>query len=376
MRIDLKTLLLEYGCPSLDNVHEALIANCDLTFMQIRDRLYTKGRILYEDTENQVYVATIRTGVGNLHSAVLAMQLRGGKLMVAGFAKEGFIKQNLWEKALVTIKSLVEGNGQQKVKKKNKTAFLFIVLGIIIATCVIGGVVFASEVHQTIEATAKYNAAVENFNHQVETYNSSVALVAIDNIPELPTKLEPLTVESIDFWDNAKVLLGANSKAKILADADTVADMTEQAKSAVALVKQIAAPSAEWVADRLNTVAEITGTQTVTEELNPDGLLNKDGGYIACVYFTVKAINSEEILGDSIVAKGTDAGGAVEVYATLAEAEARCEYLAGFDGSVLYTGSYAVVGTMVVRTSYKLTNEEQLNLTADIANSFLLQSEN
>ena len=56
----------------------------------------------------------------------------------------------------------------------------------------------------------------------------------------------------------------------------------------------------------------------------------------------------------------------MEVYPTVQDAEARCEYLAGFDGTVLYSGSYAIVGTTVIRTSYKLTNEQQIELTNDI----------
>ena len=53
----------------------------------------------------------------------------------------------------------------------------------------------------------------------------------------------------------------------------------------------------------------------------------------------------------------------MEIYNTLEEARARCEYLSGFDGTILYSGSYAILGTMVIRTSYKLTNEQQLAFT-------------
>ena len=95
-------------------------------------------------------------------------------------------------------------------------------------------------------------------------------------------------------------------------------------------------------------------------------ILGKEGSYISCVYFTITKINSNEVPGDTIVEKGTDAGGAVEIYATLREAEERCEYLAGFDGTVLYSGSNAIVGTMAIRTSYILTNEEQFELTNSI----------
>ena len=139
--------------------------------------------------------------------------------------------------------------------------------------------------------------------------------------------------------------------------------MSEQIQTAIKVVTQITAPDGEWISNRLSNVNGITGIQAVTEELDSDDLLGKEGGFFACIYFTVHAINSEEVPGNSIVEKGTDAGGAVEVYSTLADAEARCEYLAGFDGTVLYSGSYAIVGTMVIRTSYKLTNEQQFDLT-------------
>ena len=71
--------------------------------------------------------------------------------------------------------------------------------------------------------------------------------------------------------------------------------------------------------------------------------------------------------------KGTDAGGAIEVYATAEEAQARCEYLSGFDGTILYSGSYAIVGTMVIRTSYKLDNNQQMALTRSITRELTAQ---
>ena len=78
------------------------------------------------------------------------------------------------------------------------------------------------------------------------------------------------------------------------------------------------------------------------------------------------SIDASTVPGDTIVEKGTDAGGAIEVYATVEEALARCDYLSGFDGTILYSGSYAIVGTIVIRTSYKLDNSQQMALTRAI----------
>jgi len=104
----------------------------------------------------------------------------------------------------------------------------------------------------------------------------------------------------------------------------------------------------------------------VTIENDPNGLLGKEGGYVSCIYFTVKDIPSASVKGNSIVEKGTDAGGAIEVYESLEYALNRCDYLSQFDGTLLYSGSYAIIGTMVVRTSYKLGNSEQVTLTNEI----------
>lgn len=48
----------------------------------------------------------------------------------------------------------------------------------------------------------------------------------------------------------------------------------------------------------------------------------------------------------------------------------RCEYLKQFDDTMLYTGFYSIVGTMVVRTSYVLTDEQQYTLNDYIVQQF------
>ena len=225
---------------------------------------------------------------------------------------------------------------------------------------------FLAEVEQIMEATAEYNKAVLEFNSMAEAYNEAVLLTCIDNINGFPSHIDSLATVSETFEDIIKVLDGENNVEKIILDTNTVLAMSEQLKQATAVVKQITAPSEEWVMKRLNKVESITGMQAVSEEDNPDGLLKADGGYSSCIYFTVEAALPDEIPGITIVEKGTDAGGAIEIYPTLADAEARVEYLAGFDGTILYSGSYAIIGTMVIRTSYRLHDENQLALTNQI----------
>ena len=209
------------------------------------------------------------------------------------------------------------------------------------------------------DAIEDYNRAVEAYNAIVVDYNETAYNSGVDNIAGVPAEIGYLRVENESFWEGLKVIMGKNTIKKIEKDTNTVYQLIEQTRVSSDIIKQIKNPSEEWVKSRLDTVDGIIGTQAVTKENNPDGLLGKEGGYNACIYFSYRGIGHSS----NIVSTGTDGGGAVEVYGTFEEAKERCEYLAGFDGTVLYSGSYAIVGTMVIRTSYKLSNEEQIELT-------------
>ena len=103
---------------------------------------------------------------------------------------------------------------------------------------------------------------------------------------------------------------------------------------------------------------------------DPNGLLSLDGGYTSCVYFTTTSVPPGSVQGANPVEKGTDGGGAIEVFATIEDAKCRCDYLGQYDGTLLYSGSYAILGTMVIRTSYLLSNKEQIDLTNAIMEKF------
>lgn len=235
--------------------------------------------------------------------------------------------------------------------------------------CVCAGVIVAVFVLLLItsavacSAISQYNTAVAEFNSLVDEYNQAAFLTSVDNVIGVPTSVDKLNVESTSLFEGLSVIFGKNSIQKIHSDTQTVYDLANQLRDSMKIIKQITAPDTAWVENRIKSVSGVTNAEAVTEQNNPDGLLEKEGGYIGCVYFAYDKIDADAILGTSVVEKGTDAGGAVEIYATLAEAEARCEYLSGFDDTVLYSGSYAIVGTTVIRTSYLLTNEEQFDLT-------------
>lgn len=133
--------------------------------------------------------------------------------------------------------------------------------------------------------------------------------------------------------------------------------------------KQLTNPSEDFVIQRLRMIDEIADVRAVTEDNDPNGNLNKPGGYTATVYFESKNINQNEVYGTDLIDKGTDAGGSIEVYANEEDAKKREEYLATFDGSILASGSHRVVGTVLVRTSNELTATQQKDLEEKIINA-------
>lgn len=165
---------------------------------------------------------------------------------------------------------------------------------------------------------------------------------------------------------------------------ETTVETTEETTEDPSL--KLIAPSEEYVISCLKTVADITDIEAATEDHDPNGGLNKQGKYIAAIYFRTTKLNiyqkdngyycienengneetffvdeDEDI--NSPVDMGTDGGGQIEVYRTVEDATARDEYLGKLDSSVLASGSHIVVGTMVIRTSDYLTATQQQELT-------------
>lgn len=149
-----------------------------------------------------------------------------------------------------------------------------------------------------------------------------------------------------------------------------VAAATIELENSMRQMEQVTNPSEQFVIARLTGLPTITGVQAATEENDPNGQLNKQGGYTAAVFFSSDLVDRSRLTSDGdIVAVATDGGGSVEVYPTVDLAEAREKYLAGFDGTVFASGSHHVLGTCVVRVSNLLTASEQESIRASIADS-------
>lgn len=133
---------------------------------------------------------------------------------------------------------------------------------------------------------------------------------------------------------------------------------TEFSEDELALLNKI--PDAEAVAKALESLDTVDGTCIVTEENDPNGNLNKTGGYIAAVYFSDNRANLEMKNNPyasykDICDQGTVAGGQIEVYPNEEDAKKRADYLGNFSGSILSSGDNYVYGTSVIRVSNEMT---------------------
>lgn len=206
-----------------------------------------------------------------------------------------------------------------------------------------------------------YKNITDNYNLLAETYNNAVEITSVDYIEDIPKKASIKTYkESESEFDEEKIL---KNIADISSDIDNLSENYQ-------IITQITDPDEKWVIDRLNHIETITGREAVNESNDPNALLGKEGGYTSCVYFMVNNVDQSSVTGNTVIEKGTDGGGAIEVYPNLESAKNRCDYLSQFDNTLLYSGSYVIIGTMVVRTSYKLSNQEQIELTDEIIKTF------
>lgn len=135
-------------------------------------------------------------------------------------------------------------------------------------------------------------------------------------------------------------------------------------------IQHLIAPSDEFIIERIKDIDGVDNILSVTKETDFNGLLNAPGGYTAQIFFSYSlnedTKNCYETIGD-----GTDSGGSIEVYRTVGDAEKRNDYLAMADGTILDSGSHNVIGTVVVRVSCLLPDDQQEMLEKALIDALL-----
>lgn len=261
-----------------------------------------------------------------------------------------------------------------------------IIVAVVVVLAIIGGACwwwFGYEVPHR-EALASYENAVSMVNSKNKKLDGSLAKLEklIDSKDETlnpQTKKDASEVaksakkERRAVGEQPKKTDELNRKASELSKpldyTATIAKLnkaTTDVENGIKQLKQVTNPSQDFVMARLKEVPGIVNMEPVTEDNDPNGNLNKAGGYTSDVYFESQNVNQSDVYGNDLIEKGVDAGGAIETYKTNKDAAERDSYLGVFDGGVISSGSHKVIGTVLVRTSDKLTATQQNELTQAI----------
>lgn len=357
---ELIDVLKDNGYSEKERIYNKEITIDEVSFAKLRDRLLPLGEFLFEDRPNHILVIAIKQNLFS-NTVTVAIKWTLKKIYLCGYSAEGLIKHNSVAKAFERIEKAVAG----EIAPQKKSYKRFVIIGICAAVLLFFTIIIFRAINLK-SATDTYNQAVDVFNQTVDNYNAIAVKGDLKAVSDLPESMEKINMQNSDLFSLAGAVFNGNSKEKIEKDTKTVREITEDNKNAISIVSRLICPKQDYIEQKLKSIDTIKGVEAVTKENDPDGILGKEGGYYDCLYFTTNLIDESSIPGKSVVEKGTDAGGAVELYNSLEDAKKRCEYLASFDGTILTTGSYVLVGTMVIRTSFKLDVNEQYQLTDSI----------
>lgn len=228
-----------------------------------------------------------------------------------------------------------------------------------------------------------YNRArsdAEKKNEELETAVSVAEELILEKQPALDNTLAPALETAISETRTSKKeipempetedeIVAVTKEINEVDYSGVLSNLSEKQQALEKSIKQYAlvdAPDESYIIECLRKVSNIENLSAVTEDNDPNGNLNKAGGYTSQVFFACDLVEQEKVIGDTIIEKGTDCGGSIEVYLTAEEANMRNTYLSTFDGGIFASGSHTVIGTVLVRTSNLLTASQQKELEANI----------
>ena len=269
------------------------------------------------------------------------------------------------------------------MKKKTKLIIVAVVVVIAVIAGSLGAYFGYFKPHK--EAVEAYNVVVSDIQEKTDQLDGEIKKLQelVDN------EDKPLDETTIDTAKEAlknagasKIVIGEMPKATkdILSRTKELSTPVDYSDELTALstaytnlenskkqYKQVVNPSEEFVMQRILTVDDVADARAVTEDQDPNGNLHKAGGYTSTIYFESKTVNQSDVYvsgkyADVLIDKGTDAGGAIEVYENVEDAEKRRDYLATYDGTIYANGTHTVIGTVLVRTSNELTATQQKEL--------------
>ena len=305
------------------------------------------------------------------------------------------IKNSIEAKSDHCVECVAESNPAEKLNEKTKKKdpkirkpinkkVLITLLAAVAMLLIVGGIAGYKALLPRINATKDFKeavATVEEKNLQLDAAVKESEDLILEKQPLLDESLisalekaisDAKAAKELDFQipNNVEEII---IRTEMLYKIDYTPELANLSKKHDAVVTDttryqlVNQPTEAYVIQCLQTIPEIVNISAVTEDNDPNGNLNKAGGYTATVYFAVESINLDKsIYGSTLIEQGTDAGGGIEVYSCVEDAIKRRDYLATFDGGIFASGTHTVIGTVLVRTSNELTASQQKALEARI----------
>lgn len=181
-------------------------------------------------------------------------------------------------------------------------------------------------------------------------------------VKEKTEKLNKL-IEEIEIPDYSEVTTGINTAQTNL-------------ENSIRQLEQVTTPSESFVLGRIMEIKDEAGMVDVialTEDTDPENLIGKNGWYTSKIIFRHKDVKHYGLDNGlkTLAEIGNPAGGCVETYATVEDAERRNQELTDMEGTVRSPGAHFVCGTMVVRISEDMKTSTQNILLEMIIDALL-----
>ena len=261
--------------------------------------------------------------------------------------------------------------------KKKIIIFLaiFVVLMILLGFFVIKKWVEVSNEYKEITNRIKFeNKKLEDSIAVLDNYINSSKKTYDENIPIEAKEIKKNSQQKIIIVEKKPFLTSEikklNNKMEKKPDFSEeiikINDIVKKYDTSIKQYEQFINPTEEYIKKRIASVETVTNFAAVTEDNDPNGKLNKAGGYTSTVYFESSLVNQTQFDSNDVIVKGTACGGSIEVYSTEEDAKKRNDYLSTFDGSIFSNGKHTVVGTVLIRVSDEIGASKQEELTNKI----------
>lgn len=216
--------------------------------------------------------------------------------------------------------------------------------------------------------------------------------VALQEVPVLDFEREIKQVDDFFFLqingvkEQEVIVKERTEKINKLIAETIVPDYTEETsvidvaqinlENSIRQLEQVTAPSESFVLGRIMEIKDEAGMVDVialTEDTDPENLIGKNGWYTSKIIFRHKDVSHYGLDNGlkTLAEIGNPAGGCIETYTTVEDAERRNQELTEMEGTVRSPGAHFVCGTMVVRVSEDMKTSTQKILLEMIVDALL-----